>query len=161
MMYSNYFKTAFRNTIRNKVYSSLNISGLSIGMAVTILIGLWLWDEISFNKEGREHYSSIARVIQNVSNNGEVQTWMQIPHPLAEEIRKNHDQDFDYVTMMLGNYDHLISIEDKKFTRNGSFMESNGPHLFSLPMILGTRDGLKDMNSTLDLAVARNNSLWR
>lgn len=149
MMYSNYFKTAFRNTIRNKVYSSLNISGLSIGMAVTILIGLWMWDELSFNKEGREDYSSIARIIQNVSNNGEVQTWMQIPYPLAEEIRKNHDQDFDYVTMMTGSYDHLLSIEDKKFTREGCFMESNGPHLFTLPMISGTRDALKDMNAVL------------
>src|SRR6185436_7115715 len=40
MMYGNYFKTALRNTMNNKVYSLLNVAGLSIGMTVTILIGL-------------------------------------------------------------------------------------------------------------------------
>ncbi|MDZ7648374.1 MAG: hypothetical protein U5K54_14960 [Cytophagales bacterium] len=129
-------------------------------MAVTILIALWMWDELSFNKKDRAHYSSIAQIIQNVSNNGEVQTWTQIPYPLAEEIRKNYDQDFDYVTMMTGNYDHLLAVDDKKFTRAGCFMESNGPHLFTLSMISGTRDGLKDLNAALIFAVACTESFW-
>lgn len=40
-MFRNYFLTAWRNLTRNKVYSVLNIVGLSIGMAVALLIGLW------------------------------------------------------------------------------------------------------------------------
>jgi len=48
-MIQNYFKIAWRNLKRNKVYSTINIFGLAIGMAVALLIGLWIWDEISFD----------------------------------------------------------------------------------------------------------------
>ena len=49
-MFRNYFKIAWRNLVRNKVYSAINIGGLAVGMAVAMLIGLWLRDELSFNK---------------------------------------------------------------------------------------------------------------
>src|SRR5438094_8639454 len=49
-MYKNYFKIGWRNLLRNKVYSFINIGGLSIGMMVAILNGLWIWHEFSYNK---------------------------------------------------------------------------------------------------------------
>ncbi|WP_295791486.1 ABC transporter permease [Mucilaginibacter sp.] len=72
-MIKNYFKTAWRNLVKNKVHSFINIVGLSVGMAVAMLIGLWIWDELSFDKFTKNH-DNIAQVIQNVTNNGEVQT---------------------------------------------------------------------------------------
>ena len=48
-MFKNYLKVAFRNLIKNKVYSFINISGLAIGMAATMLIGLWVFDELNYN----------------------------------------------------------------------------------------------------------------
>jgi hypothetical protein len=72
-MIKNYFKTAWRNLLKNKAHSLINISGLSIGMAVAILIGLWIYDELSFDRHFA-NYNRIAQVIQNVTNNGEVQT---------------------------------------------------------------------------------------
>lgn len=149
MMYRNYLKTALRNTLRNKVYSLLNISGLSIGMAVTLLIGLWVWDEISFDRTSHENYSSIAQVIQNVTNNGEIQTWHSVPYPLAEEIRKNYSNDFDFVVMGTGRNSHPLTVGDKKTLRSGVFFEPDAPHIFTLHMIAGTRDGLKDQHSIL------------
>jgi putative ABC transport system permease protein len=71
-MIKNYLKTAWRNLIKNKVHSFINIVGLSVGMAVAILIGLWIWDELSFDKSFK-NYDHIAQVKQNVPNNGEVQ----------------------------------------------------------------------------------------
>ena len=73
-MFKNYFKTAWRNLGKSKMHSFINITGLSIGMAVAILIGLWIYDELSFDKNFK-NYDRIAQVIQNVTNNGEVQTW--------------------------------------------------------------------------------------
>lgn len=157
MMYRNYFKTALRNTLKNKVYSLLNISGLSLGIAVTLLIALWIWDEVTFDRSTHEYYNSIARVIQNVTNNGGVQTWYSVPYPLAEEIRKNYSEDFDYVVMGMGRSGYSIAIDDKKSLHNGQFFEADAPHLFTLPMIAGTPDGLKDQHSVLlsrSLAVA-------
>jgi len=49
-MLENYFKIALRNLRKNRIYSAINIVGLSVGMAVAILIGLWIYDELSFNK---------------------------------------------------------------------------------------------------------------
>src|ERR1700741_2635216 len=97
-MIKNYLKSAWRNLVKNKEHSFINIVGLSVGMAVAMLIGLWVWDELSFDKF-TSNYSSIAQVIQNVTNNGEVQTWRQVPYPLAAELRKSYGSDFKSVVM--------------------------------------------------------------
>jgi len=68
-MIKNYFKIAWRNLIANKGYSAINIGGLSVGMAVAILIGLWIYTELSFNKNF-ENYNRIAQVWQNQEYNG-------------------------------------------------------------------------------------------
>ena len=49
-MFANYFKTAWRSLIRNKVYSALNILGLATGMAVALLIGLWVKGQLSYDR---------------------------------------------------------------------------------------------------------------
>lgn len=49
-MIQNFLKIAFRNLVKNKGYSAINIGGLAVGMAVAMLIGLWIYDELSFNK---------------------------------------------------------------------------------------------------------------
>jgi hypothetical protein len=61
-MFTNYLKIALRSLIRNKTYSLLNISGLATGMAVALLIGLWIWDELSFNTYHKK-YDRIAQVM--------------------------------------------------------------------------------------------------
>src|SRR5262245_21115085 len=112
-MIKTYFKTAWRNLRKNKVHSFINIAGLSIGMTVAILIGLWINDEVSFNKNFK-NYDKIAQVIQNVTNNNEVQTWWNIPWPLAEELRKNYGSDFKHIVLASGINDHLLAESDKK-----------------------------------------------
>lgn len=62
-MLSTYFKIAFRNLARSKTHSLINIAGLSMGMAVALIIGLWIWDELSFDRY-HQHYDRIARVMQ-------------------------------------------------------------------------------------------------
>jgi len=147
-MIKNYLKTAWRNLIKNKVHSFINIAGLSVGMAVAILIGLWIWDELSFDKV-HQNYDSIAKVIQNVTNNGEVQTWESVPYPLAAELRKNYGNDFKSVVMTAGMGDHILALDNKKLTRNGGYMEWQGPEMFTLEMLKGTRNALKDPSSIL------------
>ena len=61
-MFKNYFKTAWRNLLKNKTSSVINISGLAVGMAVAMLIGLWIFDELSFNKYHR-NYERIAQIM--------------------------------------------------------------------------------------------------
>ena len=72
-MYKTYFKIGWRNLLRNKRYSFVNIGGLAMGMAVAILIGLWIHDELDFNKY-HKNYNSIARVMRSLNMNGEILT---------------------------------------------------------------------------------------
>lgn len=148
MMYRNYFKTALRNSLKNKLYAGLNIAGLTVGMTVALLIGVWVWDEVSFDHH-HENYDRIARVIQNVSNNGEVQTWDNVPYPLAEEIRKNFGSDFEQVVMGTNTWDHMLTIGDKKLARTGAFFEPGLPSMLSLHMKTGSVSGLQDPSSVL------------
>ena len=69
-MLKNYFKIAWRNLEKNKGYSAINIGGLAIGMAVAILIGLWIYDELSFNKF-HKNYEHIAQVMIKGNFNGQ------------------------------------------------------------------------------------------
>ena len=68
-MFKNYFKTAWRNIIKNKTYSIINILGLATGMAVAMIIGLWIYDEVSANKNFK-NYDTIYQVMMHQTFDG-------------------------------------------------------------------------------------------
>ncbi len=146
-MIRNYFKIAWRSLRKSKIYSFINIAGLSIGMTVSILIGLWIYDEVSFNKNFKNH-DRIAQVVQNVTNNGEVQTWTSVPYPLADELRKNYGSDFKHIAMAYYVAEHLLALDEKKLKKEGGYFEKDAPALFSLKMVRGT-NRLDDPSSLL------------
>ncbi|WP_084332176.1 ABC transporter permease [Runella limosa] len=143
-MIRNYFKIAFRNLLKYKGYSFINIFGLATGMAVAMLIGLWVWDELSFNKNFKNH-DRIGRIMVH---NGEG-TYMTNPIPLAAELRASYGSDFKYIAMTTSTQKYAILSGDKKFFQSGSFMQPDAPELFGLDMVYGTRAGLKDPHSIL------------
>jgi putative ABC transport system permease protein len=147
-MFKNYLKTGWRNLKKHKVHSFINIAGLAVGMAVSMLIGLWMWDEVSFDHVFKNH-DRIAQVKQHLTNNGETQTWEQVPYPLAAELRKSYGNDFKYIVMMAGMGDHILAIDNKKVTIKGAFMETQGPDMLTLEILKGSKNGLKDPSSIL------------
>lgn len=136
-MVKNYFKIGFRNLIRNKGYSFINMGGLAIGISVTLLIGLWIHDEVSFNRDF-ENYNRVAQVMQNVTNNGEIQTWGNVPFPLAEELRTNYGDDFKHIVMAVNWGDHLLTLDDKVLSQTGVYFEKDAPALLGLKMLKGS-----------------------
>ena len=82
-MLKNYLTVAWRNLQRNRGTSFINIFGLSVGMAVTILIGLWIWDEYSYN-QSFEHYDRIASLWQEGRSAKEVWDDAGAAIPMAE-----------------------------------------------------------------------------
>src|SRR3954469_21623602 len=106
-MLKNYFKTAIRNLRKNKAHSFINIAGLSVGMAVAMLIGLWIWDELSFDKY-HDNYNSIAQVLESDNVNGDVHTGSAIPLPLEAELRKSFGSDFKHIAISSWNDPHIL-----------------------------------------------------
>jgi ABC-type antimicrobial peptide transport system permease subunit len=147
-MIKNYFKIAWRNLIKNKASSFINIGGLAVGMAVALLIGLWIWDELSFDKY-HQNYGKIAIVMQNETANGNVNTGAAIPLPLDAELRKSYGSDFKYISLSSWTEKHVLSVGDKNISYQGNFMGAEAPSIFTLKMLAGTRDGLKDRSSML------------
>jgi putative ABC transport system permease protein len=147
-MLRNYLKIAFRNLVRQKVYSFINIGGLAVGMTVAILIGLWIYDELSVNKY-HQNYDRIAQVMQHQTINGNTATGPAVPIPLANELRTTYGTDFKHVLLSSWTEGHILSIGNKKFWRNGNYIEPEAPDMFSLKMIKGTRAGLKEPYSIM------------
>jgi putative ABC transport system permease protein len=97
-MLRNYLKIALRNLAKNKVYSFINIAGLATGMVVAMLIGLWIYDELSCDKY-HQNYDRIAQVMQHQTYNGAIGTQTSVPFPIGAELRTSYGSDFKYVLM--------------------------------------------------------------
>ncbi len=147
-MVANHFKIAWRNLIKSKGYSLINIGGLAVGMAVAMLIGLWIWDELSYNKY-QKNYDSIARVMQNQLFNGETGSQFSNPAVLSAEIRRRYGSDFKYVLQSSWNFEHTLALDDKKLRKSGSYFETGVAEMLSLKILRGTKDGLRDPYSIM------------
>jgi len=145
-MFNNHLKIAWRNLWKNRGYSAIHIGGLGVGIAVVLLISLWIYDELTFNT-GHANYDHIAKVLMNKTLNGEKRTRNIIPYPLGDELRNTYGDDFDYVVMSSSPGDHVLSKDKKQLIRNGAFMEEDVMRMFSLPMVSGNWDGLSEPNS--------------
>ena len=118
-------KSLSETSLKTKVSSFINIGGLAIGMAVAMLIGLWIYDELSFNTY-HKNYDRIAEVKANADYSGEVYTIDSHPMPLGTEIRSAYGSDFKYVVMSTQTEQHILSSGDKKFSENGKYMQPEG-----------------------------------
>lgn len=145
-MFRNFFKLALRNLTRNKAYSFINIGGLAIGIAVAMLIGLWIHDELSYNTPYK-NYNRIAQVRQFVKFDAEKVCYEVLPIPLAEELRKDYPG-FKTVSLFKRGKD-VFTIGDKNIREAGSFVEPGFASIVSLSMKTGSGDALKDMKSIL------------
>ncbi len=148
-MLKNYAKTAWRNFLKNKGYSTINISGLALGMAVAILIGLWISDELSYNHD-HENYEHIGHIMRHSLDEDEIMTGGQNgPMPLGEELRSSYGSDFTQIVLSTRPVDYVISSDFEKFQQSGRFMQQGAPEMLSLDMVYGSRAGLLEMNSIL------------
>jgi len=150
-MIRNYLKIAWRNLFRNKAHTIINVTGLSVGMAVAMLIGMWIWDELSYDKYF-QNYDSLVRVMQHQTFNGERGTQGSIPLPLGPKLRDEYtgpSKDFKYVVMSSWTQGHILAWKDKKLNQSGNCIQPEAPEMFALKMLKGTRAGLKDGSSIL------------
>ncbi|ODS73224.1 MAG: hypothetical protein ABS46_20320 [Cytophagaceae bacterium SCN 52-12] len=148
IMIRNYLKIAWRNLLKNKQSSSINIGGLAIGMAVAMLIGFWLWDELTYNQY-HENYDRVARIMQHQTSNGQVYTGEALPFPLGEELKTNYGDNFKYLAMASWEGEYILSRGNDHQKKNGIYIDKDGPEILSLKMIQGALNGLADPHNIL------------
>ncbi|GAB2544136.1 ABC transporter permease [Spirosoma aerophilum] len=136
-MIRNYFRTAWRNLIKNKFYSFINISGLTVGLAVGILILLWVQDELSFDRF-HARSSSIYRLENWAGTGSSRQIWTATVAPIAGFAKRETPEVKDAVRLT-ENYSYtLFKYKDKTLQEEKSFFTD--PSLFSVfdfPLVQG------------------------
>ncbi|GAA0890580.1 ABC transporter permease [Fulvivirga kasyanovii] len=149
-MYQHNFKISLRNILRNKGYSLINLSGLVVSMTVVILIGLWVYDELSFNNYHiqKEH---IAQVMIEHHNPGEdIHVGTVLPPALGTLLKESYSTYFDQVAMMRSRPEERIFTTNRgHFAESGYFMQPDGAKMFGLNMQQGDINGLRDVNAIL------------
>ncbi|MEJ0033346.1 MAG: ABC transporter permease [Bacteroidota bacterium] len=136
-MIKNFLTIALRSIVRSRGYSIINIAGLAVGMSVTMLIGMWVYDEVSFNQY-HQNYERIGEVFQQQQlGTGEISTVLSGCGPLGAELKANYKDDFKHVVRMWWESNHILSIDDQKISQNGTFMDSEVLEMLSLKMIRG------------------------
>ncbi len=149
-MYLSYFKLAWRVLLNHKGYSFINVSGLALGMTVALLIGLWIYDELSFNKY-HKNYEDIAHVWGGRTNpeTMNIEGLYALQYPVAEVLRNNFPQYFTHVSMAWWIGDYVLSTEDKKFNKIGLIVEEGFLDMLSLNMLKGSYQSLNDPHSVV------------
>jgi ABC-type antimicrobial peptide transport system permease subunit len=148
-MIRNYFKIAWRNLIKSKVYSLINILGLATGMTVAMLIALWIWDEVTYDQYHKNH-TELAQVMTTfINDQDEMVTAQAVAMPIGNELRSKYGGDFKNVSMASWNFSHVLSVGEIKISERGMWVEANFPDMFSLKMLQGSLNGLADPSSIL------------
>jgi putative ABC transport system permease protein len=147
-MIKSYFTIGWRNLLRNKGYSFINIGGLAMGMAIAILIGLWVYDEVSYDTNFK-NYGRIAQVLQNQTFDGKIETWGSQAMQLGTELRSNYSNYFDHVIISTFPSSHKLTFNNKTVNMTGSFTEPAIAEMLTLDMVHGTRTGLNDINGAM------------
>lgn len=145
-MIKSYLKVALRNITRRRGYSIINIAGLAVGMGVTTLIGMWVYDEVSFNRY-HKNYDRIGEVFTHHTIDGKTTTATVGVGPLGAELKANYKEDFKHVVRMWWESVHTLAIGDHKVSRNGTYMDGDVIEMFTFKMVRGDWNALKDPRS--------------
>jgi putative ABC transport system permease protein len=144
-MLRNFFKVAWRNLIKSKTYSFINIAGLAAGMAVAMIIGLWISDELSANRQFK-NYDSIYQVMMHQTFDGKRGTQTALPYPIGEELKTKYP-DMKAVAMCDWGQNHSLVYRDKKISKYGHYIGEDAVNMFSLNIISGDKNPLHELKS--------------
>jgi len=147
-MLKNYIKIAWRNLAKNKGYTIINVGGLALGMAVTLIIGLWVQDELSYN-DYNTNKDKIAQIFQSQTFNGETGTGPAIPRPLEKAFRDGYMDNFEYLVMSSWNTAQYLKYKETSISRDGYFMQREAPEILDIKILKGERDGVREINSIM------------
>jgi len=147
-MFKNYLKIAWRNLLRNKSFSLLNIVGLSIGLAVTALILIWINFEIGFD-QFHEKKDRIYQVYNEYPIDGEIWTWNSTPKIMGPTIKKDYPE-VEGVSRYNYEDTFLFSVDEKRIKSTGTIVDPDFLNMFSFPLIEGNINTvLEDVNSVV------------
>ena len=150
-MYKNYLKTSWRHFAKNRVFSLINISGLSLGLTCSILIALWVQDEYridAFHENGDRIFVVTSCEYSGTEVNGSYDT----PGLLAEEMKTVFPEVESAANYAWTSY-NTFAVDDKTVKLPGNYAGADFFKIFSYPLLLGTKEAA--LNSPESIAISR------
>ncbi len=147
-MIKNYFKIALRNLVRHKSFSLINIVGLSVGMICFILIGLWINDELSFDKYN-ENYSQIYRMGTDSKMGDQEGTGISTAHPLAPTLMEEIPE-IEKAARLRGKYEKLVTYQETNILlKKIYYTDPELFDIFTIPLISGSKTDVLTKPNTI------------
>ena len=137
-MIKNYFKTAFRNLWKNKIYGSLNVFGLAIGIACAGLIFLWVEDEFSYN-HNHSKKDQLYKILENQPFEGKTYTFSATPGLLAEAMKKEFPGVKNSCRLTWEEYT-LFNLGEKSIYERGNYADSSIFSMLTIPFVQGNKE---------------------
>ena len=150
-MLKNYLKIAWRNLIKNKAHTFINIAGLSVGLACSLLILLWIQNELSidaYHKNGDRLYSVYERQYYDNKVHGQYGT----PGVLADELKKQIPE-IEAASNLIYGDEYTFQVGDKILKMNGADAGDDYFKMLSVPLLQGNAQTA--LNSPVSLAISR------
>ena len=134
-MIKNFLIVTIRSLLKNRIYSFINISGLAIGITCSILILLWVFDEISFDRF-HPKAEKLYQVWVHTDFDNKIHSWKSLPLPTCEAL-KTADSNIRNTVITDWGGDHLLTVEEKKLVMNGMCVGEEFLGLFEFPLLYG------------------------
>ncbi len=154
-MIGSYLKSAVRNVRKNSSFTILNILGLTSGMAVALLIGLWVFYEYSYDRFLPD-YQQLYKVKINATTNGQTHTQDAVPLPL-EQIMKDEVPGICSIIESDFMTEHGLKVGDNKVYLKGGFTGAGFLSTFRYPLLAGTAD--QCLRETYSIVLARSTAV--
>ncbi len=136
-MLKNILIIGLRSFLNQRLYSILNVFGLTLGLTCTLLIYLWVKDELAINM----FHSNIDKIFKVSSNikqaNGEVVTWPTVPGPMADEILEN-DSEVELAARTYDNGKQLFKYHNDAFLESGIYADPSFVKVFDFKVLEGS-----------------------
>lgn len=135
-MLSNYLKIAWRNLLRNKVFSAINIVGLALGLATCLLISLFVLDELSYDRYNEKADQIVRVFFQGTMNGGQIREATVMP-PTAQTLKTDYPEVLAATRLRWGGQP-LFTYQNKTFKETSvAFADANFFDVFTLSFLKG------------------------
>lgn len=146
-MLQNHLIVAWRNLLRNKSFSVINLAGLTIGMAATMLILLWVYTEKSWDKQYKKYHSTY-HVMSNRNFNGEINTGPDMMFPLARTAKASLPEVENAAVVSFPNR-IIFTVGDKILTKNALNTTTDFFNIFSFDFVEGDASAIQDPDALI------------
>jgi len=160
-MLKNHLILAWRNLRRNRGYAFINIAGLSAGLAITLLIGIWIADEFSFDHYHTNH-TRIAQILRRQvfpNHNNAIHIGPIVSTMAGSALESNYRDIITNTALLSPQAGFLLGHGEKNLSIQGCWAQSSFPKIFTFQMVAGAARSLKDP-STLLLAQSAATALF-